>query len=201
MENSDNLRMENILYELTPNIKKAFMFSIGKVLVVAGIFLGGFYYLSSMGIFDIFIELLNEMELDVTQNFINISFPVGVSFVALVAIGLNYMSLHKVRYVCYVDHISIYRNFMIFQVSETNIPYWNIKGIETDNAGMENKLFNTGAIRIEASGTKKGFVKLEYIDYPEQVELKIQEIIRNFKANYYADYIKKQRIKSIAEQY
>jgi hypothetical protein len=183
--------MENVLYELRPNVLKSLLASLGKVVLIAAVFIGGFYYLSSIGIFEVFIELINGAGLDISQNMFKVSFPLGVAFVAFIAALLNYVKLSRVRYVCYPDHLSIYKNFMIFQLHETNIPYWNIKSIVSKK----------DSIVIEAAGLKKGTIDLESVDNPAEELGKIQTIIRNFQANYYADYIKQQRIKNIAEEY
>lgn len=186
--------MENILYELRPNLSKALMLSLGKVVIVAGLFIGGYYFLSSMGIFEVFNELLKSIGVDASGNFIKVSFPFGCAFVAFIVALLNYISLNKVRYVMYQDHLSIYKNFLIFQVHETNIPYWNIKSISVHQKKKDT-------ISIEVAGVKNNAINLSCIDNANDASNKIQIIVRNFMANYYADYIKQQRIKNIAEEY
>jgi len=83
---------------------------------------------------------------------------------------------------------------MIFQVNEIQIPYWNIKSIFIDPKQKQN-------IKIEASGLPKEQVLLQYLDKPQEAVNKINEIIRQFKANYYAEYMNQQKVENTINQY
>jgi hypothetical protein len=184
--------MMETLFEFRPNVKRAFLLSLGKVLFIAALIIGGYYYLSRMEIFGVFKELLGDANITLPEIAWGIWVTVGVVIISIGFLGVNYFDITKRRYVGYKDNLTLYKNFMIFQLNEIKIPYWNIQNVETDDKKRH--------VIIEATGIKNRSITLKFIDDPEKAVEKIKESVRHFKANYYADYVKRQRIKSIAEQ-
>lgn len=185
--------MDEKLYEIKPNLKKAFWSGVLRMIVIAGIILGLFYYLKSLGIFEVFLELSAEVGFEIPITTINIIVPVIAAMVVLIGALYAYLRWSQVRYVCYNDHLSLYKSFMIYQIREIQILYWNIKSVALDPKQAK-------CIKIEAGGLEKGFVKLEYLDNATEAVAAIQELIKRFKASYYADFYKQQKIDNIKEQ-
>jgi len=185
--------MDEKLYEIKPNLKKAFWSGVLRMTIIAGIILGLFYYLKSLGIFEVFLELGTEVGFEIPITTINIVVLVIAALVVLIGTLFTYLRWSQVRYVCYNDHLSLYKSFMIYQIKEIQILYWNIKSVALDPKQLKS-------IRVEAGGLEKGFVKLEYLDNAAEAVAAIQELIKRFKASYYADFYKQQKIEKIQEQ-
>ncbi len=185
--------MEAPIAKIKPDIKKAFIYNILLVAVVVVLIIGTLIYLNIIVGLDIFIDTFEQIGITIsTTSFISWSIFLVLLFTALLLI-LNYVNLGKLTYTLYPDKILYSKSFFIMQISNKTIPYANIAKITYE----DKALLNTSKITIELTGTKEPKIELDFIDNAEEVVGKIQELIRNYKADYYARYAQERRINKL----
>jgi len=183
--------------ELTPNVKKLCLLSSIKIIIVSAVIIGFVIWLDSVVNFNQLFELFQEFGAPpmASSTFLRwfILIAIGLTIIILI---LNYLTLGKVRYVFYEDRLISYNNFLIMQISETEIPYANITNV---SVAQTNTIKNAD-IKIELTGMKKKSIILEFIDNAAKVAAGIQNIINKYRANYYAQYAQDYRLQQIAER-
>ncbi len=182
--------------ELTPNVKKLCLLSSIQIIIVAGAIVGFIIYMDKIVNFNALFEVFQELGAPPMEfsPFLRGGI-IGIIVLTIIILVLNYLTLGKVRYVFYDDRLICYNNFLIMQVSETEIPYSNISSV---SVGETNTIKNAD-IKIELTGMKKQNMILKFIDNAAEVAGGIQNIINTYKANYYAQYSQDYRMKSIVE--
>jgi len=167
--------------EIKPDSKKIILFSFSKVIGILLLFGSLLWFLNSLidlkWLFSIFKEFGFEMDFSALMPTLSIG-----ALLLATGLVLEYMTLSKLRYVFYQDHFTYYQNFLIFQVSEIDIPYHNIVKITFERM----TLFNAGNIDLELSSMKQKSVTLKFVNNVEQAAKDILQIINNYRATYYA---------------
>lgn len=182
--------------EITPNVKKLCLISSIQIIIIASIITGFVVYLDSIVHFNTLFELFEEFGApSMTFSPIVRWFSIIAAAFTVIILILNYLTLGKVRYVFYEDRLICYNNFLIMEISETEIPYANVSKVVVE---QPNTIKNAD-ISIELTGMKKTSQKLRYIDNAAKVAASIQEIINTWRANYYAQYTQDYTLQQTAE--
>ena len=183
--------------EITPNVKKLCILSSIQIIIVAGAIIGFVIYLDSIVDFQSMLDVFKEFGAP-TMLFSPVItwFIIGGIALTILVLVLNYLTLGKVRYVFYEDRLICYNNFLIMEVSRTEIPYANITKVNVD----EPNTIKNANIKIELTGMKKKNVVLQFIDNAANVAAGIQNIIDTYRANYYAQYAQDYKMQQVAER-
>ena len=188
--------MEAPIAEIKPNIKKAFTLNLLIVGAIVILIIALLIYLNSVVGLDIFLDAFKEIGINIsTASLLAYSIFIILFLTALLLIS-NYVTLGKVSYTLYPDKIFYNKSLFIAQITDKTIPYANITKIS-----YEKKAFlNTAKIILELTGMKESKVELDFIDDADAVVRKIQELIREYRAKYYAQYSQDYRYQSIMDQ-
>jgi ABC-type sugar transport system permease subunit len=127
-------------------------------------------------------------------------FIAAVFCIALVASALNYFSVKGVKYGLYKNRLKIYRTAFFLLLSSKEVSYENVFRVTYNNKGFFNKLFKSGCVVLELSGTKNKEAKLEFIDNPLKVSEYIQKLIQNYRQMQQAVFDERHKIESILDQ-
>ncbi len=189
--------MDVPLAEIRPSVKKAFISNIlfisGIVILIIAILL----YLNAIVGLDIFLDSFKEIGVIISpQKLLMYSIFAIVSITVLMLL-LNYVTLSKVYYTLYQDKIKYSKSLFIVQVKDQTIPYPNIARVS-----YKKKAFlNTSKITIDLTGMKENKVEIDFVDDVEDVVRKIQDLMREFRARYYAQYTQDYRMNNIMGQF
>lgn len=188
--------MEAPLAEIKPNIKKAF---IRNILIVGGIVflvIIVLLCLNSVVGLSIFLDVIGVLGIVISPLAVLAYFIFFVLFFTALSLILNYVTLGKIGYTLYQDKMVYSESFFIVHISDKVIPYANITKIS-----YEKKPFlNTAKIILDLTGMKQDKVTLNFIDEAEEVVSKLQELVREYRAKYYAKYSQEYRYQNIMEQ-
>lgn len=185
--------MEAPVAEIKPDIKKAFLYNILRVAGVVALVVGTLIYLNIVVGLDLFLDSFAQMGITIsTTSFIS-WFIFLIIFSTAILLILNYVNLGKLTYTLYPDKIVYNQSFFIMQTKDKTIPYANIAKITY----KDRALLNTSKITIDLTGTNKPNIELDFIDDAQEVVGKIQELVRDYKANYYAKYAQDKAIRRL----
>ncbi len=185
--------MEAPLAEIKPNIKKAFISNLLIVIGIVILIICLLLYLNNIVGLNVFLDVLKQFDISISPITLLIwSIVIILLFIGLLLI-LNYVILSKHVYSIYSDKIVYSRNFFVMQLNEQIIPYSNVTKIS-----YEKKPFlNTAAITLELTGMKESRIIFNFIDEAEEVVEKIQNLIKDYRAQYYAQYTQDYRMQNI----
>lgn len=189
--------MEAAIAEIKPNIKKAFILNIMIIGVAVILIIAMLIFLNSVVGLDVFLDSFKELGINISTAVL-LSYSIfSILFITGLLLILNYVTLGKIRYTLYQDKITYSKSLFIMQISDKTIPYANIAKIT-----YKNKPFlNTAKIILELTGMKESKIELDFIDDAEEVVGKIQELIKDYRANYYAQYSQNYRFQNIIDRY
>jgi len=189
--------MEAPIAKIKPNIKKAFIFNIiivGGIVLLIIVLLIILHRLVGL---DLFLDVFNQLGFEISTTSLLFYSIFAVIFVTGLLLILNYVALGKISYTLYPDKIVYSKSFFILHISDKTIPYANITKIT-----YENKPFlNTAKIIFELTGMKENKTEVDFIDNAEEIIRKIHELIRNYRANYYARYSQEYRYQNIMDKF
>ncbi|MDP7179671.1 MAG: hypothetical protein QF824_00165 [Candidatus Woesearchaeota archaeon] len=189
-------------YTIRPNFKKIFIVNATKVtLAIATVIFLVVFFKNEIG-FDVFTDVLQGLELGIEFDPTQIIYFL-VGGVVLVYIGLlvfNYMLLQNIRYELLQDKLISYVTAFFILLDSKEIHYKNIARISFDTDGLINGLLNTGHITLELSAMNEKTFTIEYVDNPEQVAQYLQQLIRYFNSNEYAQQGANIRVGNILEE-
>ena len=189
--------MEAPIAEIKPDIKKAFISNIFRVAVIIALIIGTLIYLNVIVGLDVFLDTFALFGINISTSTVVFWFILITILATTILLILNYVNLGKLTYTLYPDKLTYGKSFFIMQTSSKSIPYVNIAKIT-----YEDKSFlNTSKITIELTGMKEPKLELDFIDNAAEVVRKIQELIQNYKANYYAQYSQKNKYQNIVDKY
>ena len=186
--------MEAPVAEIKPNIKKAFVSDIILVLLIVSFIIATLAYLNNIVGLKVFINAFKEFGVVIPLSSIIYWSMLFVLFITSLFLIMDYVSLGKVSYTFYPDKILYAKNLFVMQLSEKAIPYSNIARISYG----KNFFLNTSII-LELTGMKKGKVEFNFIDNREEVVKKIESLIKEYKARYYAQYAQEHRFQGILD--
>ena len=188
--------MEQIA-ELKPNVKKLCMLSSIEIMIVSAVTIGFAIWLDSVINFNQLFEIFQEFGAPPAQSSVLLRWLILIAIgLTIIILILNYLTLGKVRYVFYEDKLIYYNNFLIMEISKTEIPYANITKVSVD---QPNTIKNAD-IKLELTGMKKKDIILKFIDNAAKVAAGIQNIINKYRANYYAQYARDYTLQKTAER-
>lgn len=188
--------MEAPIAEIRPDIKKAFISNIFHVLVVVVLIVGTLIYLNSIVGLDVFLDTFALFGINISTSAVVFWFILLTLLFTTILLILNYVNLGKLTYTLYPDKLEYGKSFFILQTSKV-IPYANIAKITY----KDKSFLNTSKITIDLTGMKESKLELDFIDNAEEVVGKIQGLIQNYKANYYAKYSQDSRYQNIIDKY
>lgn len=189
--------MEAPIAEIKPNIKKAFIANLLFVFSIVALVISTLIYLNAVVGLNVFIESFKEIGIIISPSSLLFWFIVLILFFTALLLILNYISLGKISYTIYPDKINYSRSFLIMQISDKTIPYANIAKVF-----YENKSFlKTSKVVLELTGMKESKVEIDYIDDAQELIRKIQELVSNYRANYYAKYSQDYRYQNIMDRF
>lgn len=189
--------MEAPIAEIKPNIKKAFLSNILLVFVIVALIIGTLIYLNSVVGLDIFLDSFKEIGVVISPSSLLFWFISLILFFTILSLILNYIALGKITYTFYPDKMVYGRSFFIMQLSDKTIPYANIAKVS-----YESKSFlNTAKVGLDLTGMKESKIEIDFIDDAQEVVKRIQELIANYRANYYAKYAQDYRYQNIMDRY
>ncbi len=189
--------MEAPIAAIKPNIKKALISNIIFVLGIVILIIGSLIYLNIIVGLDIFLDTFKGLGINISSSYLIFWFVFFVLFFTSLLLLLNYANLGKIEYTLYPNKIVYTKSFFIIHIKDKEVPYGNIPKIT-----YEKKPFlNTSKIIIELTGMKEKKIELDFIDTPEEVVRKIQELIKDYRAKYYAQYTQDYRYQNIMDKY
>jgi len=189
--------MEAPVAEIKPSIKKAFILNIMIISGVVLLIIVLLIILESLVGLDLFLDVFKEMGLNVSVTSLLLYSIFITIFITVLLLIMNYVSLGKVRYTLYPDKIVYSKSLFILQIHDKEIPYQNITKIT-----YEKKPFlKTSKVCFELTGMKENKITIDFIDNAEEVVQKIQELIREYRAKYYARYSNEYKYQNIMDKF
>jgi len=187
--------MQTPISEIKPSIKKAFISNILFVSVIVVLIIGTLIYLNSIVGLDIFIDTFREVGIEISSASLLFWFIVIILFVTGLLLILNYVNLGKVSYILYPDKL-VYTKSSLIQHKEQEVPYANIAKITSE----KKSFLKPAEVTIELTGMKESKVAIKFLENPEEIVMKIQELVRQYRANYYAKYSQDYRYQNIMDK-
>jgi len=188
--------MEAPLAEIKPNIKKAFILNILIIGAVVILIIALLIYLNIIVGLDIFLDVFNEFGYNVSSASL-LSYSIFfILFLTTLLLISNYVILGKISYTLYPDKIVYNKSLFIMRISDKTIPYANIAKISYE----EKPFLNTAKVVVELTGMKEPKVELDFIDDAAEVVRKIQDLIREYRSKYYAQYSQDYRYQNIMDR-
>ena len=189
--------MEAAVANIKPNIKKAFILNIMIVSFILVLIISLLIYLHSIVGLGVFLTTFREIGIDISPPVLLVYSIFLIIFFTALFLILNYLTLAKISYTLYPDKIVYSRSLLIIRISDKVIPYSNIAKITYD----KKPFLKTSKIVLELTGMKESKVEIDFIDNVEEVVNKIQELIREHRAKYYARYTEENRFQNIVDKY
>lgn len=176
--------MEAPIAEIQTNIKKAFISDIGVISLVVALIVGTLIYLNSVVGLGVFLDTFREFGIEISAAAVLGWSIFLLLFITTIILILDYVSLGKSRYLLYPDKLVYTKNMFIIQLKEQTIPYANIVKINLKKKSFVNALDLT----LELTGLKEDKITIGFVDNAQQVVMMINQLIREYKARYYAQY-------------
>lgn len=189
--------MEAPIAEIKPNIKKAFILNIMFVGAIVFLIISSLVYIHSIVGLKVFIDAFKELGYNISPSSLLAYSIILTLFVTAILLILDYVALGKISYTIYPDKMVYSKNFFIMQISDKTIPFANITKIS-----YERKIFlNSAKVIVELTGMKENKIEMNFIDNADNVVREIQNLIREYRARYYAQYSQDYRYQNIIEKY
>lgn len=168
-------------FVLRPNIKKAYIVSINKILsavaiiiiiiVVFNVFIG------SVGLLDIFDFLGINISTKIFWGYLIFA----IAVVTLIVLVLNYVTLSNARFEFLDDKLVIYTPALLVMLSNEEIPYDNIISASYKQSFFD-KMLNSGTIIISLRGMTMQSTNLGLIDNAVIYASNINNLLDNYRA-------------------
>lgn len=189
--------MEAPIAEIKPNIKKAFELNLLIVGAIVALIIAILIYLHIIVGLDIFLDTFGMLGIKISPLTLLGQSIFLIIFITTLLLILNYITLGKITYTLYPDKLVYSQSFFVVHIHNKTVPYSNIAKIT-----YKNRVFlNTSNIILELTGMKENKVELSFIDNSEEVVKKIQDLIRRYRANYYAQYTQDYRYQNIMDRF
>lgn len=188
--------MEVPIAEIKPNIKKAFILNILIVGIVVILIIALLIYINSIVGLGIFLDLFREFEIIISPAILLAYSIFIILFFTVVSLVLNYVTLGKISYTLYPNKMVYSKSFFIMKISDKTIPYANIAKISYE----KRPFLNTAKVIIELTGMREDKVKIDFMDDAAAVVRKLQELVREYKSKYYAQYSQEYRYQNIMDR-
>ena len=189
--------MEGPVAEIKPSVGKAFTSNMIYVSVVVILIIGTLIYLNNIVGLGVFIDTFREFGVEISTARLLGWFIFVILFFTVLLLILDYVNLGKVRYVFYPNKLVYNKSFLIFQITEKTVPFSNITRV----SHQKKQFLNTSKITIELTGMKEDKLELKFIDDAEEVLRELQDLIREQKARYYAQYTQDYGMQNIVDRY
>jgi len=121
---------------------------------------------------------------------------IAVIILAPIAMITKFVDIYSVRYIFYRDRVVRYGSIMFLQVAGQEVPYSHIHNVTVEESGLKG----SGDIDLELSGEKKPHLVMISIDNVAGVVAHIQQIIRNYRASFYAQYAMDSNVDQILDR-
>lgn len=188
--------MEAPLAEIKPNIKKAFISNILVVCGIVALIIVLLVYINNIVGLSIFLDVLRLFGIVISPLVVLAYSIFFVLFFTALLLILNYVTLGKISYTLYPDKVVYSKSFFIMSISGKAIPYANITKIS-----YEKKPFlNTAKVILDLTSMQQDKVTLDFIDNAEELVSKLQELVSDYKAKYYARYTEEYRYQHIIDK-
>ncbi len=188
--------MEAPVAEIKPNIKKAFISDIIVILVILVLIVGTLIYLNNVVGLGVFLDTFKEFGIEISTGALLGWSIFLLLFITTIILILDYVALGKSSYMLYLGKLVCTKNIFIIQLKEETIPYANIVKISFN----KKSIVNTSELILELTGMKKDKVTIEFLDNAQQVAMQLQQLIRNYKSKYYAQYAQNYRYENIMDK-
>lgn len=189
--------MEAPIAEIKPNIKKAFELNLLLVGAIVTLIIAILIYLHIIVGLDIFLDTFGMLGIKISPLILLGQSIFFIIFITTLLLIINYITLGKITYTLYPDKLVYSQSFFVMHIHDKVVPYANIAKIT-----YKNRVFlNTSNIVLELTGMKENRVELSFIDNSGEVIKKIGDLIREYRANYYAKYAQDYMYQSIMDRF
>ena len=188
--------MEDVaVAEIRSNVGKAFFLNLFFVGIIVVLIIGISIYLNTVVGLGIFLDGLKVIGVTISGKAL-LGYIVALTLLATVLIlVLNYVNLGKMRVILYRNKLEYSKSLFVMQLSENEISFENIAKVSIE----KKPFFNTSKIILGLNGLKQDKLEIDFIDDAEEVAAKIQELIKDYRARYYAQYTQNYRMQNIME--
>jgi hypothetical protein len=188
--------MDSAIAEIKPNINKAFLLNLLIVLAIVAGIIGLLVFLNMEVGLDLFVDTFQMVGIEINPQSLLWEAIGTILVVTSLLLIMNYVSLGKVTYTLYPDRIVYSKSFFIFQAGKKETPYGNVTKVYYH----EKPFLNTAKIILELSGLRQSRMEMDFMDHPGEVAARLQELIREYRSKYYAQYSQQYRLDSIMDR-
>jgi hypothetical protein len=182
------------VFAIKPDVKTVCLINVIKVVAAVVIIVAVVTYLGQLVDFGIIGESIGITSQDLPETGqVVMNFALAAMLASLLTFVVSYLSASKRQYAFFPDHVEIYDNFLIFNVSQKNVPLLNVVSVRASREG-EKKIFGLGKVVIELTGLQEKSADLDDLRNPEQFLPYIQRLVDQHKSAEQAQFTYNQNI-------